>query len=168
MIELNLTYEESKKILELGYDFSPVCPFYRVVKANSISLYNGIEFIFNLGLIDRLESEVLAELEREQIHPNLGKNYRKSLLEKNIFTEIIPIVPKAALEACLPDINPSNDERLPDLDICRLRVSKYHTDMCDREHEEIIREFSSVFEAFTWCHENYPKELKKKFNEVMK
>lgn len=28
MIELNCTYEESKKILELGYDFSPMCPFY--------------------------------------------------------------------------------------------------------------------------------------------
>jgi len=26
MIELNLTYEESKKILELGYDFSENCP----------------------------------------------------------------------------------------------------------------------------------------------
>lgn len=167
MIELNCSYEESKKILELGYDFSPVCPFYRVVKANSISLYNGIEFIFNLGLIDRLESEVLAELEREQIHPNLGKNYRKSLLEKNIFTEIIPIVPKAVLEACLPDI-----------------VDAYHGDLAwyiprnpleyrlcrdgDLVTSLLLEEFDSAYEAFIWCHEHHPEELRKKFKEVMK
>lgn len=156
MIELNCSYEESKKILELGYDFSPVCPFYRVVKANSISLYNGIEFIFNLGLIDRLESEVLAELEREQIHPNLGKNYRKSLLEKNIFTEIIPIVPKAALEACLPDLSGST------------WLKNLRTNWVILDLDPHIIKLESIFEAFTWCHKNYPKELKKKFEEVMR
>ena len=156
MIELNCSYEESKKILELGYDFSPVCPFYRVVKANSISLYNGIEFIFNLGLIDRLESEVLAELEREQIHPNLGKNYRKSLLEKNIFTEIIPIVPKAALEACLPDLSGST------------WLKNLRTNLVILDLDPHIIKLESIFEAFTWCHKNYPKELKKKFEEVMR
>ena len=156
MIELNCSYEESKKILELGYDFSPVCPFYRVVKANSISLYNGIEFIFNLGLIDRLESEVLAELEREQIHPNLGKNYRKSLLEKNIFTEIIPIVPKAALEACLPDLSGST------------WLKNLRTNWVILDLDPHIIKLESIFEAFTWCHNNYPEELKRKFKEVMK
>lgn len=148
MIELNCTYEESTKIFELGYDFSKVC-------WKSQYWYNshGIaEHIHGTGLL-------LSTIEY-RIKSNGCKDA--------VITGVIPIIPKAALEACLPDINPSNDERLPDLDICRLRVSKYHTDMCDREHEEIIREFSSVFEAFTWCHENYPKELKKKFEEVMK
>jgi hypothetical protein len=27
--------------------------------------------------------------------------------------------------------------------------------------------YESAFEAFVWLHENYPKELKKKFDEVM-
>jgi len=29
MIELNLSFEQSKKILELGYDFSEVCTFFK-------------------------------------------------------------------------------------------------------------------------------------------
>jgi len=27
--------------------------------------------------------------------------------------------------------------------------------------------FDSAYEAFLFCHENYPEELKKKFDEVM-
>ena len=150
MNELNCSYEESKKIFDLGYDFSKVCDFAWVtMNTNETPVL----------VCQNLEIQYL--LFTQKIY-----DFQTALIQKQPI-EIIPIIPKAALEACLPDINPSNDERLPDLDICRLRVSKYHTDMCDREHEEIIREFSSAFEAFTWCHENYPKELKKKFKEVM-
>lgn len=164
MIELNLTYEESKKILELGYDFSPVCPFYRVVKGRSMSLFNGVEFIFNLGLIERLESEVLAELERKEIHPNLGKSYRKSLVEKNIFDEIIPIIPKAALEDCLPDYS------FTDAANRKLSCRWYgHIPICNEAYalNNIHLHHKSAYEAFMWCHEHYPEELKAKFDEVM-
>lgn len=150
MIELNCSYEESKKILELGYDFSKICTKFELHQDKEIKVCYG--------------EKVSRETIRNQY----------TLIDDNPWFQgkawvqgFIPIIPKAALEACLPDINPSNDERLPDLDTSRLRVSKYHTDMCDREHEEIIREFSSVFEAFIWCHNNYPEELKRKFKEVM-
>jgi hypothetical protein len=171
MIELNCTYEESKKILELGYDFSPVCPFYRVIKGKSISIFNGIEFIPNLGLVERLESEVLAELGRREIHSNTGKSYRKHLLEKNIFIEITPIIPKAALEACLP-----SDGDLKGLKWLAPNSSGHFTllelddgvfEYTGRLSSFALKNFDSAFEAFLWCHENYPAELKKKFDEVI-
>ncbi|CAB4144724.1 hypothetical protein UFOVP457_64 [uncultured Caudovirales phage] len=181
MIELNCTYEESKKILELGYDFSPLCPFYRVVKGKSISIFNGIEFILNRGLIDRLESELLVELDREEIHPNLGKSYRKSLVEKNIFDEIIPIIPKAALEACLPLELPILNENIDESWKLYLLKNLYgagtisYQKILSLPADEIYKIHRadwdklivSAFEAFTWCHENYPEELRKKFDEVM-
>ena len=172
MIELNLTYEESKKILDLGYDFSKVCPFYRVVKGKSISLFNGIEFIFNLGLIDRLENEVLAELDREKLYHDSGYsgwNYLKSLVEKNIFTEIIPLIPKAALEACLPsklDVASLDDcVFVNNLDLGAISLSYFFEEYYSCYEEQ--KEFNSAFEAFMWCHKNYPEELKAKFDEVM-
>lgn len=176
MIELNCSYEESKKILELGYDFSKICVGWSTEHTTYIKVGNKL-----------IEPRLVEELElahNQELHPNnILWNYSLefSEVESKIQDFInpwaidwityyppIPIIPKAALEACLPDINPSNDERLPDLDISRLRVSKYHIDMCDREHEEIIRQFNSSYEAFLWVHENYPEELKKKFEEVMK
>jgi hypothetical protein len=33
--------------------------------------------------------------------------------------------------------------------------------------DEYLTKFNSAFEAFLWVHENYPEELKKKFDEVM-
>jgi hypothetical protein len=33
--------------------------------------------------------------------------------------------------------------------------------------ESLTEEWFSSFEAFLWCHENYPEELKAKFEEVM-
>jgi hypothetical protein len=167
MIELNCTYEESKKILELGYDFSPMCPFYRVVKGKSISIFNGIEFIPNLGLVERLESEVLAELGRKEIHPNIGKSYRKHLLEKNIFIEITPLIPKAALEACLPE---HEEDGIWYIWLGYTRCMTQSPDECDTSSLEYFLpnpDINSPYEAFLWCHENYPEELKKKFDEVM-
>lgn len=154
MIELNLTYEESKKILELGYDFSKVCREFELHRygmfLKKIKLTNDC-----FALLDNEDSEEFAA---ELDYTNL---------ESVLIDKFIPIIPKAALEACLPDINPLDDERLPDLDTRRLKVFKYHIDMCDREHEETIKQFNSAYEAFIWCHEHYPKELKKKFDEVM-
>jgi hypothetical protein len=31
----------------------------------------------------------------------------------------------------------------------------------------LLEPFNSAYEAFIWCHENYPEELKAKFDEVM-
>jgi hypothetical protein len=40
MIELNCSHEESKKILDLGYDFSKVCLEFR-----SVNIYGGETYI---------------------------------------------------------------------------------------------------------------------------
>jgi hypothetical protein len=146
MIELNLTYEESKKILELGYDFSSICRKFEYVT----KLKDGHAVMYKVG--NNLSDGIKI------YKPTYG------LVMLEGFT---PLIPKAALEACLPDINPNDDERLPDIDTHKLKVFKCHTDMCDREHEEVIKQFNSAFEAFLWVHENYPEELKKKFDEVM-
>ena len=142
MIELNLTYEESKKILQLGYDFEKVCD----------------RFIEELS---RLKKPEYIEQECFQI------TVFRAEINQRMSDYLIPIIPKDALAKCLPDINPSDNERLPNLDTRRLKVSKYHIDMCDREHEETVKQFNSAFEAFIWCQEHYPEELKKKFSEVM-
>lgn len=158
MIELNCTYEESKKILDLGYDFSSVCTKFELYEADGLEAEKRYTKKIVYG-------EKVSEETVRSRYTLIGDE--PWFQGKDWVGDFIPIIPKAALEACLPDINPSNDERLPDLDISRLRVSKYHIDMCDREHEEIIRQFKTVYEAFIWVHEHYPKELRKKFEEVM-
>jgi hypothetical protein len=35
------------------------------------------------------------------------------------------------------------------------------------ESNAVIFSSSSIYEMFTWLHENYPEELKAKFEEVM-
>ena len=149
MIELNCRNEESKKILELGYDFTSICSNFELHEKRKITKF------------------VLVERHDDGLVSLWDCNEHGAYIYSTKCWWITPIIPKAALEACLPDINPLDDERLPNLDTRRLKVSKYHIDMCDREHEETIKQFNSAFEAFLWLHEHYPEELKKKFDEVM-
>ena len=141
MIELNLTHKESKKILELGYDFSPVCD----------------RFVQELAKLKEPEY-----IEQEQFLVTIFRTETNQRMSDSL----TPIVPKAVLEACLPDI-----------------VDAYHGDLAwyiprnpleyrlcrdgDLVTSLLLEEFESAYEAFMWCHENYPKELKKKFEEVM-
>jgi hypothetical protein len=126
MIELNLTYEESKKILELGYDFKNIATHFASKKGKKL------------------------------------KPSYTSYLNRELF---IPLIPKAALEACLPSLRYSHNwcsdewfgHNLFDLD-----TGEYSPELIC-----ISQKLNSAFEAFLWCHENYPEELKKKFDEVM-
>ena len=142
MIELNLTHKESKKILELGYDFSPVCD----------------RFVQELAKLKEPEY-----IEQEQFLVTIFRTETNQRMSDSL----TPIVPKAVLEACLPDI-----------------VDAYHGDLAwyiprnpleyrlcrdgDLVTSLLLEEFDSIYEAFIWCHENHPEELKKKFDEVMK
>lgn len=174
MIELNLTYEESKKILELGYDFSKICVGWSTEHTKYIKVGNKL-----------IEPRLVEELElahNQELHPNnflWNYSLEFSEVESKIHDFInpwaidwityyppIPIVPKAVLEACLPDI-----------------VDAYHGDLAwyiprnpleyrlcrdgDLVTSLLLEEFDSAYEAFIWCHENYPEELRKKFKEVM-
>lgn len=141
MIELNCSYEESKKILELGYDFSPVCD----------------RFVQELAKLKEPEY-----IEQEQFLVTIFRTETNQRMSDSL----IPIIPKAALEACLPDI-----------------VDAYHGDLTwyiprnpleyrlcrdgDLVTSLLLEEFDSAYEAFIWCHEHHPEELRKKFKEVM-
>lgn len=145
MIELNLTYEESKKIFELGYDFSKICDFAWVTMDANETPVLGCQ---------NLEIQYL--LFAQKIY-----DFQTALTKKQPI-EIIPIVPKAALEACLPDFD--NGSYFSKLHISQDKIVK-------RNHKDqwvLPYVSSTAFEVFIWCHENYPKELKKKFEEVMK
>ena len=138
MIELNLTHKESKKILELGYDFSPVCD----------------RFVQELAKLKEPEY-----IEQEQFLVTIFRTETNQRMSNSL----TPIIPKAALEACLPDLSYST----------YVRGWLGHT-LCDLDHREyppnlitLAKRFNSVYEAFMWCHENYPEELKKEFEEVM-
>ena len=151
MIELNCTYEESKKILELGYNFRRVCKdFY---KQGECSLYKFTE----AG--GRMVLEVQIKLNRA-----VGEDGK-----------LIPIIPKGILEKCLPKIPflKTNNQfdfhytwKKPDFDSDAVELYTRITHIEIPEKTE--KEFQSAYEAFIWCHENYPEELKKKFEEVMK
>jgi hypothetical protein len=71
---------------------------------------------------------------------------------------ITPIIPKAALEACLPLIDGVIWKRFPAAGDGLLRCTGLN-------HRTV--ETCTGFHEFLWCHENYPEELKAKFDEVM-
>jgi hypothetical protein len=140
MIELNCNYEESKKIKELGYDFSFICRDYELHEEGKI-----IKFI-------------LLEHDDEMVNlwdSSLNKAYAYSSPKS---WWIIPLIPKAALEKCLPLIDGVIWKRFPAAGDGLLRCTGLN-------HRTV--ETCTGFHEFLWCHENYPKELKAKFDEVM-
>ena len=144
MIELNCSYEESKKILELGYDFSKVCSEFRFYKEGA--KYTSVHR-FEDGDVE-LYSSQSYDTEIYSIQ-HLG---------------ITPIIPKAALEACLPDYS------FTDAANRKLSCRWYgHIPICNEAYalNNIHLHHKSGYEAFMWVHEHYPEELKKKFDEVM-
>jgi hypothetical protein len=160
MIELNCSYEESKKILELGYDFSKVCA---VFSAKGQTMSHGLPFatmIINPFLKEVGYLENLSHL----------KSLPYLLVGKEIdIDSITPIIPKAALEACLPrTLNFQN--HLGDLSLSSF-AKRFSCEVIDlysvMEIGVTHHWFTSALEAFLWCHEHYPAELKKKFDEVM-
>jgi len=168
MIELNCTYEESKKILELGYDFAKVCWHSSYVYLNQYDYGKTLTqiYVHGTGLsLETIEYRVKDEVDKY-----------------GIVKDFTPIIPKAALEACLPDnsLFPiSSEEHSLDWVIyqkCRfIGLRFWSTKSAKSEGGHITwhqpeerHRFQSIYEAFLWCHENYPEELKKKFKEVMR
>jgi hypothetical protein len=137
-MELNCTHEESKKILELGYDFSSVCD----------------RFIEELTRLKKPEY-----IEREYFDIVVFR----SEVDQHIKDSWIPIVPKAALETCLLiDLPPESEYDYRYFEKC------CGGDVIELEGKSKSIKFNSAFEAFIWCQEKYPEELRAKFEEVMK
>ena len=155
MIELNLTYEESKKILELGYDFSKVCDRFFIKQKDFQG--DSESYFFKMN-----SSSDMFPL-NATISPYDEVWYHGLSLNDNL-QEVIPIIPKAALEDCLPDYLLKKG--------CNLfyHVHKFMGELywVNSRDESLTDDWFSAYEAFIWCHENYPEELKKKFDEVMK
>lgn len=181
MIELNCSYEESKKILDLGYDFGKKfgdvykkrdCPDKYILveyyKVKAQEYMRVPEEYFNTD-VEKFTLERQSIDYEDSLYNNKHNEY---FVQGEMFCNpneegFVPIVPKAALEACLPDI-----------------VDAYHGDLAwyiprnpleyrlcrdgDLLTSLLLEEFDSACEAFIWCHENYPEELRKKFEEVMK
>jgi len=152
MIELNLTYEESKKILELGYDFSKVCSEFRFYEEGA--KYTSVRR-FEDGDVELYSSQ----------------SYDTEIYSIQEFG-VTPIIPKAALEACLPEYKGYDHDnvityRWAGHTSMRSVCFCQFTDDWYIELEDFIHQHKSACEAFIWCHEHYPEELKKKFSEVM-
>ena len=151
-MELNLTHEESKKILGLGYDFSRVCQntYFRYEDLSK----GGKYYRNHVHGLDTCLEFVLRRIR------HLLKDTYEVFLESEGVT---PIIPKAALEKCLLiDFPPESEHDYRHFEKC------CGDDVIELEGRSKSIKFNSAFEAFLWCHENYPKELRAKFEEVMK
>jgi len=158
MINLNLDYEQSKKILELGYDFGKVCNDFQFHNDKLLKRINQ-SFAINITITEKT-------LRR---YPDDVMDYVYHLATY----EIIPIIPKAALLQSLPIFSrlviSDKLEGLifrTDSDFKFVHLEEIHSGNVFKTFEtDELRE--AILEAFLWCHENYPEELKKKFEEVM-
>jgi hypothetical protein len=189
MIELDLSYEESKKILELGYDFGRKfgdiykkrdCPYkyilvnYEKIKAQDY-LYQIEEEYYDTH-VERFTLEMQSIDYEESIFDDLKLHEHFKLGE--IFNDsnskgFVPIIPKAALLMALPSFERgivSKDHEHLSFEI----GSDFRFAYLKETHSgKTVKNFSSddenpaLIKAFLWVHENYPEELKKKFDEVM-
>jgi hypothetical protein len=151
MIELNLTYEESKKILDLGYDFSKVSSEFR---------FPGEE---------KIKYILVCRYKDGDVELYSSENHDTEIYSTQEFG-ITPIIPKAALEVCLPaTLNILDYLGNLDLSSFAKRFSCEVIDLYSIMQEGVTHEwFTTAFEAFMWCHEKHPEELKAKFDEVSK
>lgn len=160
MIELNLNYEQSKKILKLGYDFSEVCwkSWYRGKYADGEARQ---EHLHDTG---------------KSIH-TIEARIRSEIGMYGILQEVIPIIPKAAVKECIPtlivdvkqkhiyQLNYSGKKEISlDLNSSNENLTISLAEGYKASHVP----FCSVFGAFLWCHEKYPEKLREKFEEVLK
>jgi hypothetical protein len=139
MMELNCTYQQSKEILELGFDFEKVCD----------------RFIEELS---RLKKPEYIEQECFQI------TVFRTEINQRMSDCLIPIIPLAALEKCLPDYS------FIDAANRKLSCRWYgHIPICNEAYalNNIHLHHKSAYEAFMWVNEHYPEQLKTKFSEVM-
>jgi hypothetical protein len=156
MIELNCTYKESKKILELGYDFSKVC---------WKSLYEYRDQ-YNLN-------RTFIKIHIHGTHLSLASiedEIKHRMSKYGIVDLVTPIVPKDALEACLPfkvGIDARYFRKFYETEYSPEEFEVFEAGVNELESNAVIFSSSSIYEMFIWLHENYSEELKAKFGEVM-
>jgi hypothetical protein len=160
MIELNCSYEESKKILQLGYDFRKICTKFEVK--------TDIEYQVCHGAVITSDKWNRVEIESSRVIQDEGKLEHGQRIAFNPLS--IPIIPKAALEKCLPDsvgIDCRYFRKFYKTKYSEEEFEVYEAGVNELESNAVVFDCKSIYEMFLWVHENYSKELKKKFSEVM-
>jgi hypothetical protein len=157
MLDLNLTYYESRHILELGYDFSPVCAAFSAMGRDADGLdYASMLINPYLQLVGYLKD----------------LNHFKELLQNDEidFDSITPIIPCDALAKCLPVRLGAgfNEYGYLQYDYDEKEFQYYESPDYYADTSKIHQSFKSAYEAFVWWYEKYPDELRAKFKEVMK
>ena len=158
MIELNCSYEESKKILELGYNFKKISTDF-VTKSGR-------------GKLKRVNDILAVDAGIKIADINQCPHDLPDFFYFVESENLIPIIPKAALEACLPEYGGYEHDSEITYTWAGYTAMKSvcFIDECTSQHigiDEYLYRPKSAYEAFIWCHENYPEELRKKFDEVM-
>ena len=142
-LELNLGFYQARQIFELGYDFSPVCDRWDVSFLHACG--QGFSHI-----IYRTDEQCPSSTEEL-------RDYLYGAGTTSDINALIPLVPKLALEKCLPHVHAD------------VIVVKYpiHDEIIIRGKDGKVTTCNS-FSAFLWFHKHYPEELKAKFKEMMK
>lgn len=184
MIELNCSYEESKKILDLGYDFGKKfgdvykkrdCPDkYILVECHKMKAQEFSQVSEKYFDTD-VEKFTLERLSRDCDDSLYNNKHNEYFEQGEIFCNpneegFVPIISEAVLAKCLPDIKESG--WYINASSVKLIYEGGCADNCKTGifylHDMVVQEFDSAHEAFTWCHEKYPEKLKAKFEEVIK
>jgi hypothetical protein len=183
MIELNCTYEESKKILELGYDFGRnfgdvykkrdcfhkyILVNYEKIKA--LDYCRQVAEKYHNTYLERFTLERLSiDYEDSLYNSKHNEYFELGEIFYNPNSEgFVPLIPKTALEACLLSIIVDTKQgRIYYLSYDGHKTPNYRYRYETPAGIELADTDYSAFEAFLWLYENYPEELKKKFDEVM-
>ena len=158
-MELNLSYEQSKKILELGYDFSSICTKFELKTDTEYRVVYGRPV--ERGSRKEIESSESMEGDGRIVHLR-----NRSMLDPLM----IPIIPEEALEKCLPTRLSFATYNYGYLIYDYLHSKFHYYEGMDAfyGHEKIHKSFNSPYETFLWCHQHCPEELKAKFTKELK
>jgi hypothetical protein len=158
MQELDLTYEQSKQILELGYDFSPACKEFIYKSGDYIRHFYGVKIKDSVRGYQVIENGVQKESQLVQFKPST-----------------VPIISKAALLIALPSFERTvvskHYEHLSftaDRDFRFIYLEETHSGNTFKIFDSEEDKEPALIKAFLWCNEKYPAELKQRFGEVIK
>jgi hypothetical protein len=142
MVSLNLSYEESKQVQDLGYDFSPVC--------TKFELRTDVETQIVYGTLATRgkHTEIISS---DSVNGIRGEAHRQHRTMFNV--DMVPIIPKAALENCLPDI--------------RYDGVKYRWVGHTLISGHYLDNKKSALKAFLWCHTDHQEALKAEFENYI-
>lgn len=154
MIELNLTYEESKKILDLGYDFRRVSNIFVNEQGrfyNRANNYLAVARDITLYEIDQRPDLIPAFF---RFIDHLTPIIPKSILQDFLLLRFKYETDYEHLITCTP----LGSNKCQIVRWLSTRGTDYAAGTMEAE--------GSLCEAFEWLHKHYPKELKDKFNEL--